>query len=93
MATLPTTTSVDWRYRPTGGFAGPVARDARIGTFADVALVRAQGAGTFAGSAAAQRVGSFADTRRAVPAAVLAAVPSARRDERAQARRELAAAA
>jgi hypothetical protein len=92
MTTLPTT-SIDWRDLPTGGFAGPVARDARIGTFADGALVRAQGAGTFAGSAAAQRVGSFADTRRAVPAAGLRAVPAARRDEQAQARQELAAAA
>jgi hypothetical protein len=67
----------DWRDQPVGGFAGPVAPDARIGTFADGSLVRADGAGTFAGSAAAQRMGSFADTRRDVPRVAPGDEPSA----------------
>jgi hypothetical protein len=54
----------DARLEPVGGFAGPVAPDAPIGTFANVSVTRRQGAGSFAGDAGRQRQGSFSDSDR-----------------------------
>ena len=54
----------DIRHEPAGGFAGPVAPDAPIGTYGGRALQRRQGAGSFAGDPDQQRQGSFADTDR-----------------------------
>jgi hypothetical protein len=54
----------DIRREPVGGFAGPVAPDAPIGTYSGRVLERRQGAGSFAGDPDHQRQGSFADTDR-----------------------------
>jgi hypothetical protein len=54
----------DVRREPAGGFAGPIGPDAPVGTYGGTTVQRRQGAGTFAGDAAAQRQGSFADTDR-----------------------------
>jgi hypothetical protein len=56
----------DIRREPVGGFAGPVAPDAPIGTYGRRVLQRRQGAGSFAGDPDQQRQGSFADTDRVV---------------------------
>ena len=56
----------DIRHEPAGGFAGPVAPDAPVGTYGDRVLQRRQGAGSFAGDPDQQRQGSFADTDRVV---------------------------
>jgi hypothetical protein len=56
----------DIRHEPVGGFAGPVAPDAPIGTYGGRVLQRRQGAGSFAGDPDRQRQGSFADTDRVV---------------------------
>jgi hypothetical protein len=56
----------DVRREPVGGFAGPVAPAAPVGTFGDRRVLRRQGAGGFAGDPARQRQGSFADTERVV---------------------------
>jgi hypothetical protein len=56
----------DIRGEPVGGFAGPVAPDAPIGTYGGRVLERRQGAGSFAGDPDEQRQGSFADTDRVV---------------------------
>jgi hypothetical protein len=56
----------DVRREPVGGFAGPVAPAAPVGTFGDRRVPRRQGAGGFAGDPARQRQGSFADTNRLV---------------------------
>jgi hypothetical protein len=56
----------DIRREPVGGFAGPVAPDAPIGTYGGRMLQRRQGAGSFAGDPDQQRQGSFADTDRVV---------------------------
>ena len=56
----------DIRREPAGGFAGPVAPDAPIGTYGGRVLQRRQGAGSFAGDPDQQRQGSFADTDRVV---------------------------
>jgi hypothetical protein len=56
----------DIRREPVGGFAGPVAPDAPIGTYGGRVLQRRQGAGSFAGDPDHQRQGSFADTDRVV---------------------------
>jgi hypothetical protein len=56
----------DIRHEPIGGFAGPVAPDAPIGTYGDRVLQRRQGTGSFAGDPDQQRQGSFADTDRVV---------------------------
>jgi hypothetical protein len=56
----------DIRHEPVGGFGGPVAPDAPIGTYGGRPLQRRQGAGSFAGDADQQRQGSFADTDRVV---------------------------
>jgi hypothetical protein len=56
----------DIRREPVGGFAGPVAPDAPIGTYGGRVLQRRQGAGSFAGDPDQQRQGSFADTDRVV---------------------------
>jgi hypothetical protein len=52
----------DVRREPVGGFAGPVAPNAPIGTYGDRQVPRRQGAGGFAGDPDRQRQGSFADT-------------------------------
>jgi hypothetical protein len=57
---------LDIRRAPVGGFAGPVAPDAPIGTYGGRVLQRRQGAGSFAGDPDQQRQGSFADTDRVV---------------------------
>ena len=54
----------DVRTEVVGGFGGPVAPDAPVGTFANVPVPRRSGAGTFAGDADRQRQGSFADVDR-----------------------------
>jgi hypothetical protein len=56
----------DARRERVGGFAGPIAPDAPVGTYANVRRLRRQGNGTFAGDADRQRQGSFADTDRDV---------------------------
>jgi hypothetical protein len=56
----------DVRREPVGGFAGPVAPNARVGTYGDRQVLRRQGAGGFAGDPDHQRQGSFADTDRVV---------------------------
>jgi hypothetical protein len=56
----------DIRREPVGGFAGPVAPDAPVGTFGGRVLERRQGTGSFAGRSDQQRQGSFADTDRVV---------------------------
>jgi hypothetical protein len=56
----------DMRREPVGGFAGPVAPDAPIGTYGGRVIQRRQGAGSFAGDPDRQRQGSFADTDRVV---------------------------
>jgi hypothetical protein len=56
----------DIRDEPVGGFAGPVAPDAPVGTYGGRVLQRRQGAGSFAGDADQRRQGSFADTDRVV---------------------------
>jgi hypothetical protein len=52
----------DVRVERVGGFAGPVAPDDPVGTFANVRRLRRQGTGTFAGDADRRRQGSFADS-------------------------------
>jgi hypothetical protein len=54
----------DIRREPVGGFAGPVAPDAPVGTYGGRAVQRRRGAGSFAGDPDQQRQGSFADTAR-----------------------------
>jgi hypothetical protein len=54
----------DIRREWVGGFAGPVAPDAPVGTYGNVRRLRRQGNGTFAGDADRQRQGSFADADR-----------------------------
>jgi hypothetical protein len=56
----------DIRREPVGGFAGPVAPDAPIGTYGGRVVRRRQGVGGFAGDPDQQRQGSFADTDRVV---------------------------
>jgi hypothetical protein len=56
----------DIRREPVGGFAGPVAPDALIGSYGGRAVERRHGAGSFAGDPDQQRQGSFADTDRVV---------------------------
>jgi hypothetical protein len=56
----------DVRHEPVGGFAGPVAPNAPVGTYGDRQVPRRHGAGGFAGDPDRQRQGSFADTDRVV---------------------------
>ena len=56
----------DVRREPVGGFAGPVAPDARVGTYGGGVVLRRQAAGGFAGDPDQQRQGSFADSDRVV---------------------------
>jgi hypothetical protein len=56
----------DVRSEPVGSFAGTLAPDAPVGTFAGGVRLRCQGNGTFAGSADRQRQGCFADVDRDV---------------------------
>jgi hypothetical protein len=56
----------DVRRENVGEFAGPIAPDAPVGTFADRPVRRRQGTGAFAGDPDAQRQGSFADSDRPV---------------------------
>jgi hypothetical protein len=56
----------DIRREPVGGFAGPVAPDAPIGTYGGRVLQRRQGTGGFAGDPDQQRQGAFADADRVV---------------------------
>ena len=56
----------DVRREPVGAFAGTLAPDAPVGTFGDVARLRRQGHGSYAGDPDAQRRGSFADAERDV---------------------------
>ena len=53
-------------HEPVGGFAGPVAPDAPVGTYGGRVVRRRQGAGSFAGDPDRQRQGSFADSDRVV---------------------------
>jgi hypothetical protein len=54
----------DVRREPVGGFAGPVAPDDPVGTYAGTTVLRRQAAGGFAGNPDDQRQGSFADADR-----------------------------
>jgi hypothetical protein len=54
----------DLRQEPAGGFAGPVAPDAPVGTYGGTTVQRRQGAGAFAGDPDRQRQGSFGDADR-----------------------------
>jgi hypothetical protein len=56
----------DVRREPVGAFAGRLAPDAAVGTFANVARLRRQGHGSFAGDPDRQRRGCFADADRDV---------------------------
>jgi hypothetical protein len=56
----------DVRREPAGAFAGTVPPDAPVGTFADVARLRREGHGSFAGDPDRQRRGCFADAERDV---------------------------
>jgi hypothetical protein len=56
----------DVRREPVGGFAGPVAPDAPVGTYGGGVVLRRHGAGGFAGDPDQQRQGSFVDTDRVV---------------------------
>jgi hypothetical protein len=56
----------DIRREPVGGFAGPLAPDAPVGTYGGRVVQRRQGTGSFAGDPDDQRQGSFADTDRVV---------------------------
>src|SRR5262245_15317922 len=56
----------DVRSQPVGGFAGPVAPAAPVGTYGGGVVERRSGAGGFAGDPARQRQGSFADSDRVV---------------------------
>lgn len=61
----------DMRREPVGGFAGPIATNAPIGSYASVPRRRGQGVGSFAtggfaGDLESQREGSFADVERVV---------------------------
>jgi hypothetical protein len=56
----------DVRRELVGGFAGPVAPDDPVGTYAGTTRLRRQAAGGFAGNPDDQRQGSFADTDRVV---------------------------
>jgi hypothetical protein len=56
----------DVRRQRVGGFAGPIAPDARVGTYGDRPVLRRQAAGSFAGDPDHRRQGSFADTDRVV---------------------------
>ena len=51
----------DIRREAIGGYAGPLAPHAAIGTFANSVLLRRQGTGSFAGDPYLQRQGSYAD--------------------------------
>jgi hypothetical protein len=63
---LAATAPRDIRHEPVGGFAGPVAPGAPVGTYGNIRRLRRQGAGGFAGDPDQQRQGSFADTDRVV---------------------------
>jgi hypothetical protein len=56
----------DVRREPVGAFAGTLEPEAPVGTFADVARLRRQGQGSFAGDPDRQRRGCFADADRDV---------------------------
>jgi len=56
----------DIRREPVGGWAGPVAPDAPVGTFGSTTVLRRRGTGSFAGNPDRQRQGSFGDTDRVV---------------------------
>ena len=60
---LPRRRSRDIRHEAVGGFAGPVAPDAPVGTFGNRPHRRWQGNGAFAGAADAKRQGSFGDAK------------------------------
>jgi hypothetical protein len=54
----------DVRDQPIGGFAGPIAPDALVGTFAGRAVPRRHAAGDWIGAPAGRRQGSFGDAER-----------------------------
>lgn len=54
----------DARLEPEGEFAGRTAPDDVVGDFAGQGVERSEGEGSFAGSAAQQREGSFGDVDR-----------------------------
>jgi hypothetical protein len=56
----------DTRRETVGRFAGPVAPDDLVGSYADRRLDRRRGCGSFSGDADELRQGSFADTDRVV---------------------------
>jgi hypothetical protein len=56
--------SRDARDEPAGGFAGELPPEHEVGDFGDRGHDAGEGAGTFAGSAANQREGSFGDIDR-----------------------------
>jgi hypothetical protein len=56
----------DIRREPVGGYAGPVAPDAPVGTYGNRPVRRSRAAGGFAGNPDEQRQGSFADADRVV---------------------------
>jgi hypothetical protein len=56
----------DTRWKPVGGFAGPLAPDDLVRSYANRLPQRRRGCGSFAGDADEMRQGSFADTDRVV---------------------------
>jgi hypothetical protein len=57
----------DVRREPVGGFAGPVAPNAPVGTFGDRQTLRRQGAGGFAGDPDHERQAPSSNGTRARP--------------------------
>jgi hypothetical protein len=56
----------DVRREQVGGFAGPIAPTAPVGTYGDRQVLRLESGGGFAGDLDQRRQGSFADTDRVV---------------------------
>lgn len=56
----------DTREHPVGGYAGPFAHDAPVGTYGGGGVRRRHGTGGFAGDPDQQRQGSFGDVDRVV---------------------------
>lgn len=56
----------DTREEPVGGYAGPFAHDAPVGTYGGGGVRRRHGTGGFAGDPNQQRQGSFGDVDRVV---------------------------
>jgi hypothetical protein len=61
---MSTTSTHDIRREAVGGYSGPIAPTATIGTYANRVLLRRQGTGSYTGNADHLRQGSYADVDR-----------------------------